>query len=132
MKKDTNITKLYKSVMWSQKYHKFYYLCKIQLFFMEWIEKTGLLPTKIPFVICINENKQDITFWMVESLQYSYYMAQRLQTAVTSYIYIYVYIYIYIYIYIFFFMGYTLWPPLGCWSLCYVFIWDHLVMVPRG
>ena len=33
---------------------------------------------------------------------------------------------------IIFFMGYTLRPPLWCWSLCYVFIWQHLIMVPRG
>ena len=32
---------------------------------------------------------------------------------------------------IFFFMGYTLRPLLGCWSLSYVFIWHHLIMVPR-
>ena len=28
-------------------------------------------------------------------------------------------------------MGYTLRPPLGCWSLYYFSIWHHLIMVPR-
>ena len=36
-----------------------------------------------------------------------------------------------IFYFIFFFIGYTLRSPLGYWSLCYVFIWHHLTMVPR-
>lgn len=29
----------------------------------------------------------------------------------------------------FFFFFYTLRPPWGCWSHCYVFLWNHLIMV---
>ena len=33
---------------------------------------------------------------------------------------------------IFLFVGYTLRPPLDCWSLWCFFIWHHLIMVPKG
>ena len=33
---------------------------------------------------------------------------------------------------IFFFKSDTLRPSLGCWSLCYFFIWHHSIMVSRG